>query len=78
MEMLEKERMSIKVPLDVQKRAAEEAGIPIGVEEMMQHSVGSDHSAHVGSDHDHSAHMLDIKPQMPLPPHPGMPHPGMP
>ena len=57
----------------MQKRAAEEAGIPIGVEEMMQHSVGS------SSDHDHSAHMLDIKPQMPhLPPHPGMPHPGMP
>ena len=59
--MLEKERQSIKVPIEVQQRAAEAAGIPIGVEEMMQHSVGSDHSA------------LDIKP-LPMPhPHPGMP-----
>ena len=63
LEMLEKERQSIKVPIEVQQRAAEAAGIPIGVEEMMQHSVGSDHSA------------LDIKP-LPMPhPHP---HPGMP
>ena len=38
LEMLEKERQSIKVPLDVQKKAAEDAGIPIGVDEMLQHS----------------------------------------
>ena len=62
LEMLEKERQSIKVPVEVQHRAAEAAGIPIGVDEMMQHSVGSDHSA------------MDVKPF----PHHHHPHPGMP